>query len=347
MRLNLKRALSWQNTRLARVVSFLGGWSPMPAAVSFTVTGACNLKCEMCATRTEHPRHMAPDLFLKVLREVRRGFPLRPLVHLIGGEPLLHPRFDLLVREARGLGYAVATTTNGSLLARKAASLLDLRQITVSVDGPAEVHDRIRGVTGSYEQALEGLRHAAGLRRGRLPLLAVNCTITPWNVEHLVDTARGLRSVPLDSLTFQHLTFSDSESRMAQAIDVVHLRGELDALGRLSSAFPINVFPPVATNDVEAYYRDPTFPFGRGCLVPWAALRVYEDGTVAPCQSFVVGTVGEQSVRRLWNGPAMAAIRRRIASGDLFKECERCCHRRYYPLARDRGDLLAEARGPH
>jgi MoaA/NifB/PqqE/SkfB family radical SAM enzyme len=339
MRLNLKRALSWQHSRLARLVSLLDGWSPMPAAVSFTITGACNLRCEMCTTRSEHPRHMAPDLFASVLRDVRRAFPLRPVVHLIGGEPLLHPQIDLLIREARRLGFPVAMTTNGFLLARKAPTLADLRQVTVSLDGPEEVHDRIRGVAGSFRRAVEGLHAAAGLRRGRLPLLAANCTITPWNVGHLVDTARALQSAPLDSLTFQHLTFGDSDRRIASAVNLVRLRAELDALSGLSSAFPINVFPPLSGGDVEAYYRDSAFPFGRGCLVPWAALRVYEDGTVAPCQDFIVGAIGQQSIRRLWNGPGMAAIRRRIARGNLFKACERCCHRRYYPLAREQGSL--------
>jgi MoaA/NifB/PqqE/SkfB family radical SAM enzyme len=336
MRLNLKRVLSWQNTRLARLVSLLGGWSPMPAAVSFTITGACNLRCEMCTTRSEHPQHMAPSLFLKVLREVRHSFPLRPVVHLIGGEPLLHPQLVVLIRGARQLGFSVAMTTNGFLLARKAASLLDLRQITVSIDGPEDVHDRIRGVTGSYRRAVDGVREVASLREGTLPLLAVNCTISPWNAGHLVETARALQDVPLDSLTFQHLTFGDSDADLAQAIDVVRLREELDEIGTLSSEFPINVFPPLGGDDVEAYYRDKDFPFGRGCMVPWVALRVYEDGTVAPCQDFIVGKVGEQGIGPLWNGPAMAAIRRRIAKGELFKECERCCHRRYYPLERGR-----------
>ncbi len=333
MKLNLKRALSWQNTRLARLVPLLGGWSPMPLAVSFTVTGACNLRCEMCSTRAAHPRHMDLDLYRSVLRDVRRGFLLRPLVHLIGGEPLLHPKLDAMIAEARRLGFPVAVTTNGFLLRDRAPALLSLRQVTVSVDGTADVHDRIRGVSGSYERAIRGIREVARLRRGGRPLVAVNCTITPWNADKLCATARALSGEPVESLTFQHMSFDWDEPALSKGIDTGRLAKELRSLSQLPLPYPVNVFPPIREGELGPYYRSPGFRFGRGCLVPWVALRIYEDGTVAPCQDFIVGKAGEQSIRRLWNGPGMSGIRRRIARGALFRKCQRCCHRRYYPLA--------------
>jgi MoaA/NifB/PqqE/SkfB family radical SAM enzyme len=334
MLVNLKRALSWQDTTLARLVPLLGRCSPMPLAVSFTVTGACNLRCEMCPTRAAHPRHMELEVYLEVLRELRTAFPLRPLVHLIGGEPLLHPNIELLVERAERYRFPVAITTNGFQLSRRAPALLDLRQVTVSVDGTAQIHDEIRGVKNSYTRAIEGIRTVARLRRGRQPLLAVNCTISPRNVAYLSETAQALAEEPLDSLTFQHMSFDTHKRELVDQIDLDRLRTELEALDRLEVPFPINVFPPIRLEHLGAYYQDPSFPFGRGCLVPWVALRVYEDGTLAPCQDFLVGRVGNEAIGKVWKGRAISRIRRRIAEGHLLRACERCCHRRYYPLVR-------------
>jgi MoaA/NifB/PqqE/SkfB family radical SAM enzyme len=276
---------------------------------------------------------MELGLFDEVLRDVRRSFPIKPIVHLIGGEPLLHPKIETLIGHARGRGFSVAMTTNGFLLENRASAVLPLRQVTVSVDGPEDIHDGIRGVRGSFARAIEGVRAVARLRRATRPLLATNCTITPSNTGHLCDTVRALQAVPIDSLTLQHLSFGEDERDFAAQIDLAVLREELEAVTRIRAPFPINVFPPIRPEHLEAYYRDPTFPFGRGCLVPWVTLRVYEDGTVAPCQDFIVGRVGDCDVRRLWNGRPMGRIRRRIRKGELFPECGRCCHRRYYPLA--------------
>ena len=65
-------------------------------------------------------------------------------------EPLLHPRIDEIVRMIAGRGHHVDLVTNGLLLAEKAAELAaaGIDTIHVSLDGPEEVHDRIRGSRG-------------------------------------------------------------------------------------------------------------------------------------------------------------------------------------------------------
>jgi MoaA/NifB/PqqE/SkfB family radical SAM enzyme len=57
----------------------------------------------------------------------------------------------------------------------------------VSLDGfTAEQHDMVRGISGSFEAALEGMR---ALRRAGI-VLHINITVMEYNVEQLVDLMR-------------------------------------------------------------------------------------------------------------------------------------------------------------
>ena len=86
-----------------------------------------------------------------------------------GGEPLLHKDILELIRHAHKLGLLARVNTNGLLLTRE--RVRELKQAGLSLVGlsldhadPAE-HDRLRGVPGLYEKAMEGVRnlHEAGI----------------------------------------------------------------------------------------------------------------------------------------------------------------------------------------
>jgi len=62
--------------------------------------------------------------------------------------------------------------------------------VVVSLDGPKEVHDKIRGVAGTYNKAVKAidLLKARGVRVG------VNSVLTPWNITSLPKFIEELRS---------------------------------------------------------------------------------------------------------------------------------------------------------
>lgn len=82
---------------------------------------------------------MEPDVFVRILNQIR-GFTDHVYLHVLG-EPLLHPKLDLLLAACRDHGLRVNLTTNGTLLPRWWDTLLQepaLRQLNVSLHGPAE-----------------------------------------------------------------------------------------------------------------------------------------------------------------------------------------------------------------
>lgn len=82
----------------------------------------------------------------------------------------------------------------------------------------------------------------------------------------------------------------------------------------------------------------PAFDPRRYCARPWMQLAVMSDGTVVcACtdSEFVsnpLGNLHEQSVREIWNGPAMEHLRRTIADDiDETPVCNGCPHRMVAP----------------
>src|ERR1035438_302869 len=155
---------------------------PMPTFVQLRVTNLCNLRCKMCgqwgdtgifragaeaATSDGEKergrireliglsRQMALSDYVRLLDEFA---PSRPIISLFGGEPLLYPDILPLIREVKGRGLTCSLITNGWRLEKVARELVEagVDSIMVSIDGPPDVHDRIRGQAGSFERAAAG-----------------------------------------------------------------------------------------------------------------------------------------------------------------------------------------------
>src|SRR4029079_15869367 len=105
----------------------------------------------------------------------------------------------------REKGYAAGyLTTNGTIISEKRAEALAdlaakgfLKHISVSVDGPKELHDAARGLKGTFERTTEGLRRLqeAARRKGAPLRVSVNTTVAHESLEALdqmVDVAGEL-----------------------------------------------------------------------------------------------------------------------------------------------------------
>ena len=77
----------------------------------------CNLSCAYCNEYDDHSRPVpTPDVFRRVDRLAALG---TGIVTLSGGEPLLHPDLDEIIRRIRVQGLIATLITNGSLLSRE------------------------------------------------------------------------------------------------------------------------------------------------------------------------------------------------------------------------------------
>src|SRR5215470_17559489 len=77
----------------------------------------CNLSCAYC---NEYDNYSSPVPTSEVFRRIDRLAALGTgVVTLSGGEPLLHPDLDEIIRHIRGHGLIATVITNGYLLSRQ------------------------------------------------------------------------------------------------------------------------------------------------------------------------------------------------------------------------------------
>ncbi len=151
-----------------------------------SVTNRCNFACEYChdeglgpiaSPARPHPEEMHPEEIERLV-SIAAEYGVRS-VKFTGGEPLVRPDLEAIVERTARHVAEVSLTTNGSMLAGRAAGLraAGLRRINVSLDSldPAAFR-RIRG--GSLPPVLRGIDSAlaAGLAPVKLNSVVYRAT---------------------------------------------------------------------------------------------------------------------------------------------------------------------------
>ena len=153
------------------------------------VTNRCNLRCKHCFVfREGNPNiptkksEMPVDVMLKEIKKYRNRYGIMSQVWM-GGEPLL--RKDVL-RPGVKLFARNVITTNGTL------PFINLGKKTkwcVSLDGPEEVNDEVRG-KGTFKRVISNLNNLPDDFEGDLQSI---CVVTKKNedcFEEIIDTLR-------------------------------------------------------------------------------------------------------------------------------------------------------------
>ncbi|MFA4858464.1 MAG: radical SAM protein, partial [Candidatus Margulisiibacteriota bacterium] len=141
------------------------------AILQFQYDYTCNFRCRHCCVtkiRAKNPdRYFTPES----VKELSRQADAMGLAHMVitGGEPLVFPDFDDVVKAIDPQKFYITSDTNGWLLDDKRAQHLKsigVDKIQLSLDSLAEAaHDDFRRRTGSHARCLRAIDAAqnAGL----------------------------------------------------------------------------------------------------------------------------------------------------------------------------------------
>ena len=173
--------------------------------VVWNITRTCNLKCIHCyadASARKFEGELDWDQCCAVIDDLA-DYKVNALL-FSGGEPLVHPRFMELLERATGKGLKVTISTNGTRITPEAAARfkeLGVAYVGSSLDGIGAVHDKFRGVEGSFEQAVRGFRLCSevGQKTG------LRLTLTRNNVQCMGQILDFIDANDIQRVCFYHL----------------------------------------------------------------------------------------------------------------------------------------------
>jgi MoaA/NifB/PqqE/SkfB family radical SAM enzyme len=352
----------------------------LPRGVVYEATMRCNLHCDFCyvGDLLNIEGQWRDELTLDALRQ---AFPEEGglQVNLTGGEIFMRKDILSVLALFEEKGYSCGClTTNGTIITdERAEALADLalkgflKHVSVSIDGPRDLHDVARGQKGTFDRTTAGLRRlqAAARRKGAALRISINTTVAHESLETLdqmVDVAEdlGIEAIGLNHLMYStpqevqetlQMIGSDDPSVIATFVTQDPLvrpgpvREKVAALREKCRAHGIrfDVRPKVLTELMDNYYEPGSRLNGR-CLYPFNWARVSYSGKVYFCP-FIrveVGDLTKQTLEEVWNGPTYVGLRKRLLDEQLFPVCRRCCKVELspVPVPREEGAVVRQTR---
>lgn len=264
----------------------------------------CNCRCLMCDIwKQTDQQEMGGEAFDRYIEDFQK-LSVRWVV-LSGGEPLMHSDLFSFCSRLRAVGIRVTILSTGLLLGRHAASIAGtVDEVIVSVDGPPEIHDRIRRVPNAFAGLLRGVEAIRRINPG-FPI-AARSVVQRENFLLLRQTARTAKDAGFHSISFLAADVSssafnrpagwspDRQAAVALAVeDLSGLEGEIAALVDKWANDPFLRDSPEKLHRIALHYRahlglcEPVAP---RCNAPWVSAVVETDGVVRPC--FFHGPIG-------------------------------------------------------
>lgn len=191
-------------------------------SVNWHITAKCNYKCKFCYVQKLDNEIMNISEAFSVLRKLRDAKTEKvdiEKINFVGGEPLLHPLFFNLLKQAYNYGFITSIVTNGSLINEqnigKIAEYTDW--IGLSVDSMSNIKEAElgRGTGNHVNHAIRvsDLIHEYGLK------LKLNTTVTKLtyleNMQELV-----FRMNPHRWKVFQMLHIKGQNDRCVEELSI-------------------------------------------------------------------------------------------------------------------------------
>jgi MoaA/NifB/PqqE/SkfB family radical SAM enzyme len=173
-----------------------GGWQ-----VGHEPTIRCNLRCYFCYQGDSRARRRAELAPAEVIR-IYEGIPHLRCTKLVGGEIFVYRGLPELLAYLDDRQVRMTLQTNGTLLdperVQELARWRHIRALIFSVDGPAQVHDQVRGHPGAFRKVMQAIR----LVQEHMPWaeIGIFTVLLPENRPHMGElfqelATAGLRSV--------------------------------------------------------------------------------------------------------------------------------------------------------
>lgn len=300
-----------------------------PFKIYLDITTECQLHCSFCLSDSkEKTPVLLPFRIIQQIAAEAKNLGIM-YIKIGGGDPLLHPDFEKIVRTLRSAGCFLTMSTNSTTMTPKIAKLLAAVNVrtSVSIEGMEKTNDSFRG-KGHFRKALEALKilKSAGVNTLlRVTLLRQNLGEVPQLVE--LAKKHGVK------IKFSYCRPAGRAVKNQMILTPKDAKEYLKAITYLNSP---KILPHVIMDEGMMFYQPKEIGDrllrGRMCGAANRSMHIDAYGKVSPCiflgPAFSFGKIYQDgNIKEFWEGKVgnKFQIIRQIPQVKECNNCSRLC----------------------
>ncbi len=302
--------------------------------VHFQLTKNCNLRCWFCGHWGRKGfffdtvgEAMCIDDWKNVINQLcyyAEKTEIRPEIMLWGGEPLIYPQFEEIVRELRCKGFNLGIVTNGVMIDKYSQLLKqEFKHIYVSVDGVKEIHDKIRG-EGVFDTVSKNLK----LLKGTNAKITIMSVLSDDNIPTLQSTVEELLKLNCDEIILQDMIALSKEEAQQYKDEMSNIGITAEYINSWIMDNPPKCDLSVIEKICKKYADKVKYlPHGIGepCMSAFSHIHIAWNGNVLYCTDFYdfsAGNVKNENIVDIFNNEKSEKFREMIQN----EKCPTCHH---------------------
>jgi MoaA/NifB/PqqE/SkfB family radical SAM enzyme len=259
------------------------------AILQFQYDYTCNFRCQHCDITTLRRKENKRCFTIPDVKELSRQADEMGLAHIVitGGEPLVFPDFDEIVKAIDPQKFYITTDTNGWYLDENKARHLKsigLDKIQLSLDSlSSSEHDDFRRMPDSHRRAVEAID--ASLKAGLNIIIATVVTKQRVRSKEFVDFLEFAKKKGVGVFVTYAKPVGEWEGNYEVMID----KSDMDYLRGLEKKY--NVFT----------HLTPSYGLDLGCIAIKRMVSITKYGDIMPCPYIHVslGNFFEESLKNI------------------------------------------------
>ena len=301
--------------------------NPMLYQLQMDITQSCTERCLHCYI----PEYNPIFLPMEKLREVIDDFAMMGglVLTLSGGECMMHPDFDEIVRYARSKDLIVTILSNLTLCDDAKIRLLKENEVSVQASlysMNAEVHDGITRRPGSWQKTKSAIE---ALRAAQIPC-TLACPTMKQNYHDYLGVLNYARSLKMHAITDCIILgkMNGDTSNLACRLDLDETQQILEDITFRAVPMKSEFFSPGKKAMMQT---DEEWMNDKVCGAGFSSICLSADGNYYPCAAwggYVLGSCYQSSLREVWE-ESPAILRLRKVRGRDFPKCAHCKDRDY------------------
>ncbi len=345
---------------------------PRLESLSVCLNTQCGLFCKMCDLGIKNKeasiyqylkgkdgelnnQQLDRDIFLERCKESDESLKL---IHFVGTEPTLYKDLPILIKDLKEMDKQVLVTTNGINLKNMLIPMIEagVDKILISLDGPSDLHDEIRGKKGLFTDIMNILQsneaQIAAARENGFDVVAC-CAITPMNYLRLDEMVEELSEYGIRDIWCTHMNYVDVQ--VADTHNLYHpdyhmgasciheemnprlvnpwlMYQSIKTAKSKAKHLGINFVEAPVVSSVEDYtnlYHRPNRIVGQEiCRAPFRTMQINSGGgtcVMSRCYQMEMGNIKDNSLMELFFSSEIVNLRNEILSDEQWEPCKRCC----------------------